>query len=510
MGGEGELFIRVNPRLVFLTEDMMFGMPSDAMGPVGFDPSMFMMSGYLLAMLAGLIGIALCVGILTLPLFFVVLFVIQLGAQLIAEVTGTFAAKVVLIMFRGLLRSPLRTSLTYLALFVLTLVLSMIYAVLNFISLVTTEKEANFKAIVTHKTVIPSQMPRAHYERFKELCRKLPEGMRPERGDDDIIAWSFIGGTTDPVTKRPDSNIFMFGLEPRKAPKMMDELNDLPAAEKAQLEAAIEMMEKNPQAIIVNKTRLKKMNLKVGQRIKITGLNYPDLVFECDIIGEIPEGRLEGLGIMNSAYLFKQLDAFQRDKVKNRTGDPHPMADKCVNLIWVKLPNKEGFERLNAMVNDTGNFNTPQVKLETASSGIGSFLDSLKDIFFGMKYVMTPAMVAIMCLVIANAISIGVRERRTELAVLKVLGFQPRHVMLLVLGEAILVGLMAGEMSTVLAWLMIGSFKLQLAFFGAFFVPTIVMLYGPLLGAAVAIIGSLGPAIGAKNVKVAEVFAKVA
>ena len=49
-----------------------------------------------------------------------------------------------------------------------------------------------------------------------------------------------------------------------------------------------------------------------------------------------------------------------------------------------------------------------------------------------------------MSLVVANAISISVRERRTEMAVLKVLGFQPRHVMLLVLGEALLVGFLAG------------------------------------------------------------------
>jgi len=413
-------------------------------------------------------------------------------------------------MFRGLLRSPLRTSLTYLALFVLTLVLSMIYSVLNFIGIVTTEKEANFKAIATHKTIIPSQMPRAHYEQFKQMCHRLPEGMRPEKGDDDILAWSFVFGTTDPVTKRPDGNVFLFCLEPRKVTNMMDGLDDLTPAEKAQLDAAIEVMEKNPQAIVMSKSRLKKMNLKVGQRVKITGLSHKDLLFDCDIVGELPEGKYEGVGFMNSAYLFKQLDAYQRDKEKNRTGDPHPMAEKCINLIWVKLPNKEAFERLSVMVNDSGNFNTPQIKLETASSGIGTWLDSLKDIFFGMKYVMTPAMVAIICLVIANAISIGVRERRTELAVLKVLGFQPRHVMLLVLGEAILVGLMAGGMSTFLAWFLIGGFKFQLAFFGAFFVPAIVMIYGPLLGAAVAIVGSIGPALTAKNVKVAEVFAKVA
>jgi putative ABC transport system permease protein len=65
-------------------------------------------------------------------------------------------------------------------------------------------------------------------------------------------------------------------------------------------------------------------------------------------------------------------------------------------------------------------------------------------------------------------------------------------------------------MSTFIAWKMIGGFKLQLAFFGAFFVPSEALIYGPLLGAAVAVAGSLGPALAAKNVKVAEVFSKVA
>jgi putative ABC transport system permease protein len=488
----------------------MYGLPTDMMGPVGFDPSMFMLSGYLLALLAALIAAALAIGLLTLPLFFTVLFVVEQVARIVAEQTGTFTAKLILIMFRGLRRSPLRTSLTYLALFVLTLVLTMIYSVLNFIGLVTQEKEANFKAIATHKTMIPSQMPRGHYETFRRLLRELPEGMQPVNGDDDLMAWSFFFGTTDPVSKRPDGNVFMFCAEPRKITTMMDGLDDLTGPEEEQLDRAVAAMEKDPQKIIMSKTRLKKMNLQVGQRIKVTGLSHKDLVFELEIIGELPDGKYEGVGFMNSAYLFKQLDAYERDRVKNPKGDKHPMAEKCINLIWVRLPNKQAFERLNAMVNDPGNFNTPQIKLETASSGIGSWLEPLKDIFFGMKWVMSPAMVAIMCLVIANAISIGVRERRTEMAVLKVLGFQPRHVMLMVLGEAVLVGLMAGSMSTLIAWKLIGGFKLQLAFFGAFFVPPEALIYGPLLGAVVAVAGSLGPALAAKNVKVAEVFSKVA
>jgi putative ABC transport system permease protein len=188
----------------------------------------------------------------------------------------------------------------------------------------------------------------------------------------------------------------------------------------------------------------------------------------------------------------------------------YSMRDKSVNLIWVRLPNKAAFERLNAMVEDPKNFPPPQIKMETASSGIGAWIEPIKDILFGLKWVMSPAMVAIMCLVIANAISIGVRERRTEMAVLKVLGFQPRHVMMLVLGEAVLIGLLAGAMSTLIAYQIIASLGLHLGMFGAFRIPLEVLVYGPLLGVAVSMAGSIGPALSAKRVRVAEVFAKVA
>ena len=99
----------------------------------------------------------------------------------------------------------MRTSLTYLALFVLTWVLVFLYTILSFIGNVTREKEANFKAIVTNKTMIPSQMPPGHYDRFRQIVlEELPPDMRPVHGDDDIMSWSFVGGTLDPANKRPD------------------------------------------------------------------------------------------------------------------------------------------------------------------------------------------------------------------------------------------------------------------------------------------------------------------
>jgi putative ABC transport system permease protein len=479
----------------------MNGMPPE-FSPTGFDPSMMLLSVYLLYQLTQLIVGAIALGILTLPIFFIILWIADRVTGWVATVTGWFPAKVVLYMFRGLRRSPLRTSLTYLALFVLTLVLCLIYAVLYMIGNATSEKEANFKAIVTHKTIIPSQMPAGYYDRFRRLClEELPPEMRPVNGDKDIMSWSFVFGSTDLVNQRKDTMVFLFALEPDKVMTMMDGLDDLTGEEKTMLEEGIAQMKENPRAIVMSKSRLKALNVQVGQKIKLYGMNYKDLTFDFDIIG---------VTFMNMEYLTKQLDSYKNDKTVNKTGEAHPMADKCVNLIWVKLPTKEAFERLGEMVNDGKNFNTPPIKLETASSGIGTWLASFKDIFRGIKFILVPAMIGIMSLVVANAISISVRERRTEMAVLKVLGFQPRHVLLLVLGEGLLVGLLAGGMSSLLAWGLLGNFKFQIMFFGAFFVPMNAMIYGPLLGMAVALAGSIGPAWSAKNVRVAEVFAKVA
>ncbi len=488
----------------------MYGMPQEMAG-FGFDTSMFMLTGYLFGGLAILIVVAIVLGLLTLPAFFLILYTADKMTSVLATATGWFPLKVVMIMFRGLRRSPLRTSLTYLALFVLTLVLCLIYAVLYLIGNATREKEANFKAIVTHKTTIPSQMPPSYYDQFEYVClNELPPEMRPVNGKQDIMSWSFVFGTTDKVNPRKDTLVFLFALDPDKVMTMMDGLDDLTGAEKELLDKGVAAMMQNKQAIVMSKGRLKALNLQVGQKIKLYGLNYPNILFDFEIIGDLPEGKYEGVAFMNKEYLIKQLEAYQRDTKVNPKGEEHPMYKKCINLIWVRLPTKEAFERLSDKVNDRAKFNTVPIKLETASSGIGSWLGAYKDIFTGIKFILVPAMIGIMSLVVANALSISVRERRTEMAVLKVLGFQPQHVLLLVLGEALLVGFLAGAMSSYLAYAMLGSFKFQIVFFGAFTVPAKTLIYGPLLGMAVSFVGCIGPAISAKNVKVAEVFAKVA
>jgi putative ABC transport system permease protein len=480
--------------------------PTPDFAPTGFDPSLFMLTSYLIAGTGVALAGAAILGVVTLPVFFLLIFAAEFVLARLSE-RGLLVFKVLLMLFRGLRRSPLRTSLTYLALFVLTLVLTMVYTIVTFIGKATAEKEANFKIIMTEKYSIPSMMPPGYENTLRDVMAGLPKEMQPVNGDDDVIAWSFIAATTDASNPKPENAIFMFCVEPRKIPLMMDglEKKDLTDAEYAEMQRCVKLMEEDFTRIMVSPSRLKKMNLQVGQRVKMSLINYKGFNADLEIIGTLPDGKYEGVGFASRAYLDAAFKSFQ-----SKNNEPHPMANKCVNLIWVRVPTRESYERIAAAVNEPKNFNAPAVKVETASAGIGTFMEAYKDIFWGMKYILSPAMLVIMSLVVANAISISVRERRTEMAVLKVLGFQPWHVAGMILGEALLVGAIAGAMSTALAWAGLGNIKFQIAFLGAFFVPTEVLVIGPVLGMFVAFVSSVGPALSAKNVRVAEVFARQA
>ena len=151
--------------------------------------------------------------------------------------------------------------------------------------------------------------------------------------------------------------------------------------------------------------------------------------------------------------------------------------------------------------------------METESGAYGAFLDVYRDLLWAARWMLVPAILATMCLVIANAISISVRERRTEMAVLKVLGFSPNMVMIFILGEAMLVGIISSMFSVGIAYFGIragGGIPLMIAFFPKFFIPMKAFAWGLAFGSGTSLLGSLLPALSARNVKASDVFSKVA
>src|SRR5262249_23947599 len=144
---------------------------------------------------------------------------------------------------------------------------------------------------------------------------------------------------------------------------------------------------------------------------------------------------------------------------------------------------------------------------------IATFLDAYRDLLWGVRFLLVPAALVSLALVIANAISISVRQRRMELAVMKVLGFRPLQILGLVLGESLLLGAAAGLVSSAATWYIVnnvfGGVPFPIAFFPKFMISDDALWWGPVLGGGAALAGSFFPACTACLVKVSEVFSKV-
>jgi len=418
-----------------------------------------------------------------------------------------FGRRGVVLVLRSLIRSLLRTSLTYLAVFVLVFILCAVWSVLDFLSALTVQKDQNLKGIVTEKYQIPSQMKPSHLQGIKDMIAELPPDQRPDNIDDNIMTWAFVGGTLDPNKRTFQNSLFFFATEPEKVLKMMPGLEDLTGEELEQLRKATAEMEREPRAVVIGAERLRQLGKRVGDRMKLTSINYKDIEFDFIIIAAFPSGsRWEQSAVMNRKYLDNELDAY-----KGRNGKEHPLADKCMNLIWIRLPNPKAFDTLSEKMSDPGKF-SPAIKMEIESSAYANFLSPYKTLVSFMRYALAPGLLIITTLVTSLVIGIGVRERRTEIAVLKVLGFRPWMVLGLILGEALLVGTLSGFMATATAYSLVnalGGIPLPIGFFGKFFIPEDALWWGPAIGGVTSLIGSVLPSVSAYRIKASQVFSRV-
>jgi putative ABC transport system permease protein len=251
------------------------------------------------------------------------------------------------------------------------------------------------------------------------------------------------------------------------------------------------------------------LNKRVGERIKLYGLNFKDIDLEFEIIGVFPVARYDQSAAFNREYLEAAMQDYQR----KHNGQAHPLANKSMNLMWLRVPDQQSFDRVASQISASPLLSYPAVKVESQSNAVARFMESYRDIFWGVRWILTPAVIFTLVLVLANAISISVRERGTEMAILKVLGFRPSHILMLVLGEALAIGAIAGFVSATAAYFLInnafGGLKFPIAFFPTFLIPIDALWWGLAVGGGTALVGSILPSWSACSVKVSEIFAKI-
>jgi putative ABC transport system permease protein len=217
-------------------------------------------------------------------------------------------------------------------------------------------------------------------------------------------------------------------------------------------------------------------------------------------------GRWDQSGFINERYLNNAIDAY-----RTPFGAKHPLDQRRLNMFWVEVGNKEDFGQVVEQINASPSFTEPPVKCETFASLVANMLDSYSGFFWFIQWVLVPGSMFSMVLLIANAISLNVRERTKELAMLKVLGFRPGQLQVLVLGEGLLLGVSSGLVAGTLIYYLANSLVGGIALPGAqpFPVPWKAILWGTSVGGATALLGSVLPAWTARTVKPSEMLTRV-
>jgi len=118
--------------------------------------------------------------------------------------------------------------------------------------------------------------------------------------------------------------------------------------------------------------------------------------------------------------------------------------------------------------------------------------------------------IGVILMVLANTMAMSARERQGEYAVLKTMGFQPRHLTSLIMGESLLLALGGGLLGLLLTFPAVHLFRVLLGhYFRIFPLTRTTLALGLGSALAIGVLASLLPAWRAARVGVAETLGRV-
>jgi len=263
----------------------------------------------------------------------------------------------------------------------------------------------------------------------------------------------------------------------------------------------LEAFRKDRSGAIVAKTLADKFGWHVGDRVTLESPIYP-----------APGGAGWAFTISGmytapgQAFLFhwdrlnETLPPEQRDTVGwiiSRTTDPTGAAKASAQLDRLFAERD-----VPTLSQDERAFNT----------GFIGMISSVLDVLGVLSFVI----LAIMALILANAVGMSTRERTGEYATLKAVGFKPRHIATIIAGESALVGFLGGVAGLILSYLVvdrgIGKFfeENMQQFFPVFRIDRATLGLAMAVAVALGLCAALLPAIRVSRLPVTEALRRVA
>jgi putative ABC transport system permease protein len=261
------------------------------------------------------------------------------------------------------------------------------------------------------------------------------------------------------------------------------------------------------QGLLIGSDVAAKYGLRIGDQIQLESISPPyrvrgPLAFNVRAIYSADPAQASRVNLGMAFFHFKYL----YETIKDSAG---AYAGAGTFNIQIANPSQAGA----VMRAIDANFENSDVQTRTETEG--AFRAAFINLTGNLTSLLNTVGMAVaftMLLVTANTMSMGVRERRTEIAVLKTLGFSGGLVMALVIGEALALGVVGGLAGIGLAQATVGNIA-ELPFMGFMLGNLSALSVSPLV-AAIAFSIALGlgvaagfvPALGAYRARITDML----
>ncbi len=322
-----------------------------------------------------------------------------------------------MLVLKNLMRSKRRTLLTILSIAVSLFIFSALVSLPTVANEVLADTASSVRIAVHNRAGLTYALPEAYKTRIAATPHVAA-----------VVAESWFGGIYHEVSDAFPN----LAVDPEQAQAMWTDWDISPLA--------FAQFSRIRTAALVGKGTMKRFGLRVGQQIMLRGTVYPVNV-TLRIVGTIG-------GKAPPNFLL-----FRRDYLEQAIKRPG-----VVSIYWVRADRGASVPRVIAAIDRQFANSGAETQSESESGFLGNFLDTYRT-FFTMAEVLGVIVVITIGLVAANTAAMSIRERRSEIAVMRSLGFSSGLILALLLTESLIIALVGGVFGCGSAFFVLKAFS---------------------------------------------------
>ena len=370
-------------------------------------------------------------------------------------------------IIRNACRNKRRLVLTVLSVTLSLFLFTTLQTALHLMTQPPTTEQAALRIVTRHRVSLANVLPAKYQLRIE----RMP-------GVKYCSKFTYFGGI---YKDQSQSNFAQFAVDADRILRIFSEMIVPPQHEEAFI--------KEKTACIVGAKLMERFGWKVGDKITFQGT-----IWGCD-----PELTIRG--VYHGQKIDETLVFFHHDYFDELMGDRG-----LVGTFWIKSESAEVIpiliERIDAAFRNTD----AETKTETERAFQLEFVSMLGNVKLFIGSIST-VIVFTMLLVTASTMSMAIRERAREMAILKAIGFNSTQIFSLILAESLGLAMTGGLLGCLGAKLLFGHvdvYKLSRGNIPFFPVTADVIALGLLVALGLGVVSSLAPARASIKMTVVE------